>query len=377
MTRLARAIIDISALRHNFQQVRKSAPGCRILAVVKADAYGHGAARVARALDETDGFAVARMEEGAALRAIGIRKPVLLLSGVSGDEELALAAKLDLDLVVHHESQIAALERANLGEPLRVWLKVDTGMHRLGFAPDRVANLWQRLRICPSVATTVRLMSHLACADERDGAAGTREQIACFRSLEKASEAETSLANSAGVLGWPESHGDWVRPGIMLYGISPFIGGRGESHGLRPVMTLTSRLIAVNKLKQGDAIGYGGTWICPEDMPVGVVAIGYGDGYPRQAPAGTPVLVNDTRVALVGRVSMDLVTVDLRAQPAARPGQPVILWGRGLPAEEIAEHVGSIAYELVTRIAPRVVRESIRDEYAQQSAPAPSAGESR
>ncbi len=376
MTRPARALIDISALRHNFQQVRIRAPGRRILAVIKADAYGHGAARVARALDETDGFAVARMEEGEALRAIGITKPVLLLSGVPGDEELALAAKLDLDLVVHHESQVAALERASLRQPLRVWLKVDTGMHRLGFAPEQVASLWQRLRICPSVASTIRLMSHLARADEWD-AESTREQIACFRSLEKAGEAQTSLANSAGVLGWPGSHGDWVRPGIMLYGISPFIGGRGESHGLRPVMTLTSRLIAVNKRRKGDAIGYGGTWICPEDMPVGVVAMGYGDGYPRHAPAGTPVLVNDTRVALVGRVSMDLVTVDLRAQPAARPGDPVILWGRGLPAEEVAEHVGSIAYELVTRIAPRIARESIDDDRAQQPATGPSPGESR
>ncbi len=376
MTRPARALIDISALRHNFHQVRKSAPGRRILAVVKADAYGHGAARVARALGETDGFAVARIEEGEALRAIGITKPVLLLSGVSGREELALAAKLDLDLVVHHESQIANLERVSLPKPVAVWLKVDTGMHRLGFAPEQVASTLQRLQICPSVAATIRLMSHLARADERDHGS-TREQIACFRSLEKAGQAQTSLANSAGVLGWPESHGDWVRPGIMLYGISPFVGARGESHGLRPVMTFTSRLIAVNKLQKGSAVGYGGTWICPEDMPVGVVAVGYGDGYPRHAPAGTPVLVNDTRVALVGRVSMDLVTVDLRAQPAARPGDPVILWGRGLPAEEVAEHVGSIAYELVTRIAPRVARESIDDEHVQQPSPAPSPGESR
>ena len=376
MTRLARALIDISALRHNFQQVRKYAPGCRVLAVVKADAYGHGAERVVRALDEADGFAVARMEEAGALRAAGIAKPVLLLSGATGGEELALAAKLDLDLVVHHESQIAALEQADVGKPLRVWLKVDTGMHRLGFAPDRVAGLWQRLGMCPSVATPVRLMSHLARADEGDHGA-TGEQIACFQSLEKDSQVETSLANSAGVLDWPQSHGDWVRPGIMLYGVSPFVGGRGECHGLRPVMTLTSRLIAVNELKQGDAIGYGGTWICPEDMPVGVVAMGYGDGYPRHAPAGTPVLVNDARVALIGRVSMDLMTVDLRAQPAAQPGDPVVLWGRGLAAEEVAEHVGSIAYELVTRVAPRVPRQSIHDDSTQQPSPVPSAGESR
>ena len=358
MTRAARALIDIPALRHNFQQVRKAAPGRRILAVVKADAYGHGLARVARALDDADGFAIARIEEGGALRAIGVTKPVLLLSGVSGDEELALTAKLELDLVVHHESQMANLERASLRKPVGVWLKVDTGMHRLGFALEQVADIWRRLQICPSVAAPIRLMTHLACADERDDAS-TREQIACFLSLEKAGEAETSLANSAGVLGWPESHGDWVRPGIMLYGISPFVGERGESHGLCPVMTLTSRLIAVNAFRKGDAIGYGGTWTCPEDMPVGVVAVGYGDGYPRHAPAGTPVLVNDARVALVGRVSMDLVTVDLRSQPAARPGDPVVLWGRGLPAEEVAEHLGTIAYELVTRVAPRVASDEI------------------
>ncbi len=376
MTRPARALIDIPALRHNFQQVRKAAPGRRILAVVKADAYGHGAERVARALDDADGFAVARIEEGRVLRAIGIARPVLLLPGVCGDEELAVAAKLDLDLVVHHDSQIASLERASLRQPLRVWLKVDTGMHRLGFAPEHVTSVWQRLQACPAVDTPVRLMTHLARADERNDAS-TGEQIARFLALEKGRETETSLANSAGVLGWPDSHGDWVRPGIMLYGISPFVGGRGEPQGLRPVMTLTSHLIAVNRLRKGDAIGYGGTWSCPEDMPVGVVAIGYGDGYPRHAPAGTPVLVNDARVALVGRVSMDLVSVDLRSQPAARPGDPVVLWGRGLPVEEVAEHVGSIGYELVSRIAPRVAAQAIGDNGSYESTPSPSAGESR
>ena len=372
MTRQMRAIIDISALRHNFQQVRKAAPGRKVIAVVKADAYGHGAARVAAALDDADAFAVARIEEGEALRALGIAKPVLLLGGVSGDEELAAVAKLDLDLVVHHESQIATLERASLHKPLRVWFKVDTGMHRLGFAPEQVAPMWRRLEVCTSVAAPIRLMSHLARADER-GDASARAQIACFFSIDKAAEAETSLANSAAVLGWPESHGDWVRPGIMLYGISPFVGESGASHGLRPVMTLTSRLIAVNKLRKGDAVGYGGTWICPEDMPVGVVAVGYGDGYPRHAPAGTPVLVNDAKTQLIGRVSMDLVSVDLRSQPMARPGDPVILWGRGLPAEEVAAHAGSIAYELVSRIAPRVAVEAIGAVEIQP----PSAGESR
>jgi alanine racemase len=358
MTRPTRALIDLSALRHNFQQVRKAAPGRRVMAVVKADAYGHGAMRAAQALEEADAFAVARIEEASALRAGGISKPVLLLPGVIGAEELSEAARLGLDLVVHHESQLKTLEGARLQNPLHVWLKVDTGMHRLGFAPQHVTRMWQRLESCPSVDTPIRLMTHLARADE-PGDASTSEQIACFFSLDKAGAAEVSLANSAGVLGWPDCHGDWVRPGIMLYGISPFVGGRGESHELRPVMTLESRLIAVNALRKGDAVGYGGTWICPEDMRVGVVGIGYGDGYPRHAPPGTPVLVNGARAALIGRVSMDLVSVDLRFQADAGPGDPVTLWGRGLAAEEIAEHVGSIAYELVSRVAPRVVREFV------------------
>ena len=376
MTRPTRAFIDISALRHNFRQVRKAAPGRKILAVVKADAYGHGAARVVPALDRADAFAVARIEEAEALRSLGITKPVLLLGGVCGHEELVVAAKYDLDLVVHHESQIVTLERASLHKQVHVWLKVDTGMHRLGFPPGQVAAMWERLENCKTVATTIRLMTHLARADERDDP-GTKEQIACFSSIDKASEVQTSLANSAGVLAWPESHGDWVRPGIMLYGISPFLGGSGESEGLRPVMTFTSRLMAVNRLRKGDSIGYGGTWTCPEDMPVGVVAVGYADGYPRHAPSGTPVLVNDARTQLIGRVSMDLLTVDLRSQSTARPGDPVILWGRGLPAEEVAARVGSIAYELVSRIAPRVAMAVIDEDAGQEPVLSPSTGESR
>ena len=217
------------------------------------------------------------------------------------------------------------------------------------------------LQACAAVGEPLRLMSHLARADER-GDESTRRQIACFASLARSTGAETSLANSAGVLAWPQSHGDWVRPGIMLYGISPFVAGRAAADSLRPVMTFSSRLIAVNRLRKGDPIGYGGTWTCPEDMSVGVVAAGYADGYPRHTPSGAPVLVNDARVALIGRVSMDLLSVDLRSQPDARPGDPVILWGRGLPVEEIAEHVGSIGYELVSRVSPRVERVSIGDD---------------
>lgn len=372
MTRPARALIDLRALRHNFRRVREAAPGSRVLAVVKADAYGHGAARVAAALTDADGFAVARIEEARELRALGIDKPLIVLAGASSDEGLEAAAELDLDLVVHHESQTEALERRRGGRPVRVWLKVDTGMHRLGLRPEQVADTWRRLVRCATVAEPLRLMTHLACADE-PGDESTRAQIARFMALDEAAGAETSLANSAAVLAWPAAHGDWVRPGIMLYGVSPFVGGRAETQRLRPVMTFESRLIAVNRLRAGDRVGYGGSWTCPEDMPVGVVAVGYGDGYPRHAPPGTPLLVAGTRVPLVGRVSMDLVTVDLRSRPAAAPGDPVILWGRGLPVEEIAEHVGTIGYELVTRVAPRVGRVTVDDGGDDQASKSPDA----
>ena len=358
MMRAARALIDLSALRHNFRKAREIAPSSRILAVVKADAYGHGAVRVAAALDEADAFGVARIEEAQALRGAGIERRILLLAGVSDHEELAQAVSLALDVVVHHESQIELLERTRVDAPLEVWLKVDTGMHRLGIDAHAAAEAWQRLGACAAVAAPVRLMSHLACADE-PGNADTEAQIARFRALEMYAGAETSLANSAALLAWPHAHVDWVRPGIMLYGISPFVGGRAQGEGLRPVMTFVSRLIAVNRVPAGAAVGYGGTWRAPEDMLVGVVAAGYGDGYPRHAPSGTPVLVNAERVELIGRVSMDMLSVDLRSQPAAKPGDPVILWGRGLPAEEVAEHVGTIGYELVTRVAPRVARETL------------------
>lgn len=358
MTRSTRAVIDLSALRHNFRKAREAAPESRILAVVKADAYGHGLERVASELADADGFGVARIEEAERLRAAGIERPVVLLSGSSAAEELAEAARLDVAVVIHHDSQLTALEGARPERPLRAWLKVDTGMHRLGFDPQDVPEVLHRLEARAGVAKPLCLMTHLARADER-GDASTHEQIRRLRALATATGVEVSIANSAGVLGWPASHGDWNRPGIMLYGISPFVGGRAAHEGLRPVMTFSSRLIAVKRIRRGEAIGYGGTWTSPEDMPVGVVAAGYGDGYPRHAPSGTPVLVNDARVALVGRVSMDMLSVDLRAQPAARPGDPVILWGRGLPVEEVAEHVGSIGYELVTRIAPRVATEAV------------------
>lgn len=321
-------------------------------AALKADGYGHGQVRVARALDKADALAVACSEEAEALREAGIRKPILLLEGVFEAAELPVCSRLKLEIVVHHPDQVAMLERVRLERPLRVWLKIDSGMHRLGVAPEATPGLWQRLQACPVVAE-LRLMSHLARADERD-CDYTPYQLHVFNQATRGLPGERSLANSAGILGWPRTHFDWVRPGLMLYGASPFVDSLAEAEGLQPVMTLSTRLIAVNRLRQGDPVGYGGTWVCPQDMAVGVAAIGYGDGYPRHAPSGTPVLVNGRPAALIGRVSMDMITLDLRRQPEARIGDPVVLWGKGLPIESIARAAGTIPYTLMCGVTGRV-----------------------
>lgn len=344
--------IDLSALRHNLQQVRRAAPGCRIMAAIKANGYGHGLVRVARSLGDSDGFGVACINEALKLREAGITTPITLLEGFFHSDELPLIEQHRLEVVLHHPQQIQQLLQSPLKGPLRVWLKVDTGMHRLGIAPEQAAELWRQLQQ-QSTLEPIGQMTHLADADET-ARPETPEQLSLFSAATGALGGEKSIANSAGILGWPQSHADVVRPGIMLYGVSPFVGGRAEEQGLRPVMTFSSALIAVNRMKKGDAIGYGGTWRCPEDMPVGVVAVGYGDGYPRHAAHGTPVLLNGRRVPLAGRVSMDMITVDLRSQPEARIGDPVILWGHGLPAEEVAECSGTIAYELFCGVTPRV-----------------------
>ena len=350
--RPTQVLIDLSALRHNLIQVRKAAPGCKVMAAVKADAYGHGLVRAAQALADADGFGVAAIEEALQLRQADIGAPITLLEGFFHVDEFPLIDQHRLDLVLHQPWQIEALEQYRFSQPVRVWLKLDTGMHRLGFAPGMATEWWKRLRAIPSVIP-VGQMTHLACADELENES-TRKQLALFAKETRELDGEKSIANSAGILGWPDSHGDQVRPGIMLYGTSPFISGRAAKHNLRPVMTFSSQLIAIEQRKQGEAIGYGATWRCPETMPVGVVAVGYGDGYPRHAPSGTPVLVNETVVPLIGRVSMDMITVDLRRQPEARVGDPVVLWGEGLPAEEVAEHAGTITYELFSGVTSRV-----------------------
>jgi len=360
MSRAARAIIDLDALRHNLQRARAADPGARQFPVIKADAYGHGLLPVAQALNAADGFAVASVEEALLLREAGIDQPVLLLEGFFQTDGLSEIQQYQLDIVVHHAAQLDTLEawvRQQTGvKPVNVWLKVDSGMHRLGFAPDEVEHAWQRLTACTAVSQPPRLMTHLACADDFHNIR-TQQQIAVFNSMLPGVPIERSIANSAGILGWMPSHAAIDRPGIMLYGVSPFLGETGEARRLRPVMTLRSELIAINVCQAGDAVGYGGTWVCPETMPVGIVAMGYGDGYPRHAPAGTPVQVNGVEVPLVGRVSMDMICVDLRGLPNAQVGDGVVLWGEGLPAETVAQAAGTIAYELFCNVSARVPRQ--------------------
>ncbi|MDM8569414.1 alanine racemase, partial [Thiotrichales bacterium HSG1] len=273
-------------------------------------------------------------------------------------DELPIIVKQDLQIVISTAIQFKQLIKAKLDQPINIWIKADTGMHRLGFNPKDIASIYQLAKENTNIADPIRLMSHLACADDLDSDA-TKQQVMMFSNLVKELKIEeASLANSAGILGWSETYFDWVRPGIMLYGASPFPDSVAGDDDLQPVMQLESQLISVKRCYEGDAVGYGATWVCPHTMPIGVVAIGYADGYPRHAPIGTPVLVNGKRVPLVGRVSMDMITVDLRNQPNARVGDPVLLWGADLPAEEIASLSGTIAYELFCNLGSRVRKES-------------------
>jgi alanine racemase len=347
------ALIDHAALRHNLHRVREAAPSSRVWAVLKADAYGHGLERVARCLVEADGFGVARIDEALRLRELGIARPILILGGCYTTQALELAAQRGFEVALHQQGQLALLDEISSAvPPLTVWLKVDTGMHRLGFSPALLDDIAERLKRHARVKT-LNLLTHLANADDLSDPT-TTAQLQAFDRLDQQAYRYCSIANSAGVLGFAASHRDWVRPGIMLYGASPFLHGRAERDGLRPVMTLRSRVIAVKMAGKGDPIGYGGQYRCPEEMPVAVVAVGYGDGYPRHAVEGTPVLVAGRRLPLIGRVSMDMITLDARSYPDIRVGEEAILWGEGVPVEEVAEQAGTIAYELFCNVAARV-----------------------
>ncbi|MGB5179939.1 MAG: alanine racemase [Gammaproteobacteria bacterium] len=352
MSRPARARINLQALQHNFSLVQQAAPDTRVMAIIKANAYGHGLISIAQALPAAAAFGVSCLDEAIALREAGFDRRIVLLEGLFGPDDISLVCGYRLDVVVHHESQLQWLAQRQLLRPLDVWLKIDTGMHRLGFAPHSARDIVQRLQQIPQLAT-VRYMTHFPCADDLDNP-DTDMQIETFNAAVAAVDGEHSLANSAAILGWPAARADWVRPGIMLYGSSPLGGRTAASLGLQPVMTLSTRLIAVNALKQGDAVGYGGDWHCPSDRYVGVAAIGYGDGYPRHAPTGTPLRVNGRAASLVGRVSMDMISIDLGNEPCAQVGDEVILWGEGLPIDEVAAAASTISYELLCNVGSRV-----------------------
>jgi alanine racemase len=350
MNNRAQALIDLSALKHNLQCVKTLAPQQSVLAMIKADAYGHGLVRVARALNKADAFGIACLDEAAILREHHFAQPLVLMSGVASTIELDRALNFECGIVVHHPNQLKVLQKHILKNRLQVWLKIDTGMHRLGVAPEEIEHVYKQLQKFPIVKKPLILMTHLASADNLKKKT-TQTQLDYFQQLTTGLVGDKSIANSAAIMSWPQAHANWVRPGLMLYGMSPF--GK-VNNNLKPVMTLQANLIAINSLKKGDAVGYGGISTCPEDMPVGVVSIGYGDGYPRYAKPGTPVLINGVSCPLLGRVSMDMITVDLRPCPQAKMGDIATLWGRGLPAEEIAIWCDTIPYTLTCGVTQRV-----------------------
>lgn len=352
MLRKPVARIDLTALQHNLRQVRQLAPESKVLAVLKANAYGHGMLKVAEQLQQADAFGVARLDEALALRAGGVVKPIVLLEGFFDADELPQIVASNLQVVVHQHEQVDAIVAAELDAPIRVWLKMDTGMHRLGLMPEHYQTAYQRLSQSPNCLPAFRLMSHFACADDQHSP-DTAAQLQCFEHFSQGLIGEVSLANSAGVLAWPNSHRQWVRPGIMLYGVSPMLQQQAMPIELKPVMTLCSRVIAVRSIAAGETVGYGSAWQTPQATRLAVVAIGYGDGYPRNVPNGTPVLVHGKRYPIVGRVSMDMLTIDI-GTAAVQSGDEVVLWGQGLPVEEIAAKVGTIPYELLCNITPRV-----------------------
>lgn len=364
MPRPIRATIRTSAFAHNLAQVRSRAPHAKVWAVVKANAYGHGLQIAARALAGADGYAMLDFEEAIRLRLQGVTRPILLLEGFFKPQDVALLAEYDLTPVVHNMEQIEMLEKSSLDKPIEAYLKINSGMNRLGFTVDNVRIAWNALCNHPQV-NAVTLMTHFADAD---GPTGVEAQLDWFNSMTQPMEGPRCLANSAAVLRHPQTHADWVRPGIMLYGCSPFgfdasaldsgdftaTTETADGLGLQPAMTLTTEIISLQNLQPGERVGYGFAFEATEEMTIAVIACGYADGYPRAAPTGTPVLVGGQRTGTVGRVSMDMICVDVTALPEAYIGTPVTLWGDGLSADEVAASAGTLSYELLCGLAPRV-----------------------
>jgi alanine racemase len=383
MSRPTSITVDLAAIRANLRTVKQLAPESNILAVVKANAYGHGAVPVAKSIEAyVDKLTVSCVEEATELRQEGISKPIVLLEGVFEASELDWVSANQCEPVIHNEQQLQQLIQADLASPLSVWLKIDTGMHRLGIAPTEVTRFYQALHRSKNVKGVV-LLSHFSCADEISGVSTglpdalgtpisaptqsfTQYQGRIFEQSLGAlidanltdfdpSDLTCSLANSAAILAWPDYHLDWVRPGIMLYGVSPFSHSQANAEQLVPAMTFSSEITALRSLDAGQSVGYGNTWVAQRPSVIATVAVGYGDGYPRSAKYGTPVLVNGQRARLVGRVSMDLITLDVTDIPSVELGSKVILWGDSLSVNEVANWSDTIGYELVTRMPNRVV----------------------
>jgi alanine racemase len=355
MSRPIRATVSLAALRHNYWLAKRTAPGSKVLAVLKANAYGHGIERAARALDRADGFATLEIDGAMALRERHPAAPIVLLEGLFAPAELQAIASANLATVIHCEEQLRMLEKDRPGRPLDLWLKVNTGMNRLGFPPAAARPALERLRRA-GMARSITLMTHFGNSDL---ASGIDDALRRFEEATHGVSLPRSLANTAGIFAHPEAHADLVRLGIGLYGATPFADRPAKSLGLKPAMTLASSLIAVQDLAPGESVGYGSQFRADHPMRIGIVACGYADGYPRHAPTGTPVLVDGARTRTVGRVSMDMVAVDLTPVPSARVGSPAILWGEGLPVDEVAMAAGTVGYELLCAVAPRVaVREA-------------------
>jgi alanine racemase len=357
MKRSARAIIDSTALRHNLARCREAAPNSMAMAVIKANAYGHGMLKAAETLSHANGFAVSCIQEALELRQARFLHPILVLQGFQSLQGMKAAAEHRLRVAIHDRSQLDLLDSAPASLKLDVALKLDTGMHRLGLPIEQAHNLFTRLQKHPSVKPTPWLMTHMACADE-PGNPHTQRQIDLFEKYTDGLQAPRSMGNSASILAWPQTHVNWVRPGIMLYGSSPFTHGNARRDGLQPVMTLTAPLLAIHTIAKGESIGYGASWTCPQDTRTGVVACGYADGYPRHAPTGTPVWINGKETRILGRVSMDMIVIDLTAIEA-RPGDKVELWGKHISIDRIAQAAGTIGYELLCNAGNNCVHEYI------------------
>jgi alanine racemase len=360
MTRPTCAIIDTLALRHNFSLAQSLSPAAQTMPMVKANAYGHGALQTAQALaDLAPAFGVACIEEALELRDGQIEQPILLLEGNHSEDELQIAKQQNLWLMIENHNQLQAILNAKLSAPITVWIKFDTGMHRLGFAPEDAKQVFAQLNNSPNIAQTPVLATHFACADNLDNPFTNQQHQRFLQIAETVGEPniKTSLSNSAAILGWPKISDQWQRPGYMLYGASPFDKPQSNADQLQSVMNFQSAVISIRDIASGESVGYTANWTAQRPSRVATIAVGYGDGYPRHAPNGTPVLIQGKKCPLVGRVSMDMISVDITdlATPIAI-GEPVTLWGPELPVNEIAKHCNTIGYELLTRMPARVPR---------------------